>query len=102
MIEQEACRRLEQRGVAIREQIAREVRQAVEQVHRELCEQLGEHLEAMQPTLGRIRELQAAHPDVIGGNGVPTFHELILTIPGSKAAAWARAIQPLGVDVRAS
>jgi chromosome segregation ATPase len=94
-----AVRRLEQQCAERRGEINADIREAVDRTHRDLCEQLADQIQGMQPTLTALRSLRGAHPSAFEHSRVPTWSELLLALPGSKAGAWAREVQALGIDV---
>jgi multidrug efflux pump subunit AcrA (membrane-fusion protein) len=94
-----AARRVEQLCADSRDEIAGEIRGAINRTQRDLSEQFAEHLEAMQPILTAMRNLRGAHPSAFEACRIPSWDELIVRLPGSKAATWAHEVRALGVDV---
>ena len=100
-IEQQAVHTIDQRGAVLRGRLGDELRDEVDETHRELCTEFAEHLQALQPTGQALRELRSAHPSAFETSRVPMLNELIVRLPDSKAAAWVREVRALGIDVSA-
>jgi hypothetical protein len=94
-----AARRVDQLCADSRDEIAGEIRGAINRTQRDLSEQFAEHLEAMQPILTAMRNLRGAHTSAFEASRIPSWDELIVRLPGSKAATWAHEVRALGVDV---